>query len=108
MRRRRYAVRLPLGLVSLPFRSKVEHASAPFIERLNALPRVAAFLIVLALMAAGTFVPKVGFLFTLVVAAFLGWLVFLTWPRLVGVEKLMRIAVLALVGAVAIMQAFPR
>ena len=101
-------MRLPLCLVSLPFRSKVEHASAPFIERLNSLPRVASFLIVLALMAAGTFVPKVGFLFTLVVAAFLAWLIFLTWPRLVGVEKLMRIAVLAIVLAVAIIQAVPR
>ena len=94
--------------VSLPFRSKIEHASAPFIERLNSLPRVAAFLGVLAFMAAGVFVPKVGYLFTAAVAAFLAWLIYLTWPRLAGPEKLMRVAILALVVAVAFMQAFPR
>jgi hypothetical protein len=94
--------------VSLSFRSKVEHASVPWVTRLNRMPRVAAFLGVLALMVAGIMVPKVGFLFTLVVVAFLAWLVFLTWPRLAGPEKLMRLAVLALVAAVAVMQAFPR
>ncbi len=101
-------MRLPLCLVSLPLRSKIEHASAPVIERLNTLPRVAAFLGVLALMAAGAFVPRFGYLFTSLVAAFLGWLIYLTWPRLTGPEKLMRIAVLALVVALVVMQAFPR
>ena len=71
-------------------------------------PRVAAFLGVLAFMAAGVFVPKVGYLFTAAVAAFLAWLIYLTWPRLAGPEKLMRVAILALVVAVAFMQAFPR
>ncbi len=94
--------------MSLPFRSRVEHASAPFAEKLNGMPRWAPFLAVLALMAAGVFVPRVGFLFTLVIAAFLGWLLYLTWPRLVGPEKLMRIAVLLMVVAVAVVQAFPR
>ncbi len=94
--------------MSLPFRSRVEHASAPFAEKLNGMPRTAAFLMILAFMAAGVFVPRVGFLFTLVVAAFLAWLLYLTWPRLVGPEKLMRIAVLAMVVAIVVVQALPR
>ncbi len=77
------------------------------VTRLNRMPRWFAFIAVLALMVAGIMVPKVGFLFTLVVAAFLGWLLFLTWPRLHGPEKLIRFAVLALVLAVTIVQAFP-
>ena len=94
--------------MNLPYRSRVEHASARFVEKLNAMPRWVAFLVILALMAAGVFVPRVGFLCTAVVAAFLGWLLYLTWPRLVGPEKLMRIAVLLMVLAVTVVQASPR
>jgi hypothetical protein len=94
--------------VSLPLRSRVEHASVPFVTWLNRMPRWLAFLVVLGTMTAGVFVPRVGFVFTLLVAVFLCWLAFLTWPRLTPPEKLMRTAVLALVVAVAIIQAFPR
>ena len=104
--------------MSLTLRSKVEHASVPWVTRLNRIPRSAAFLGVaglgvgaewaaflgvLALMVAGILVPKVGFLFTVVIALFLAWLIFLTWPRLATPEKLMRLAVLALVVSVAVM-----
>ncbi|MGB2700008.1 MAG: DUF6703 family protein [Candidatus Phosphoribacter baldrii] len=99
---------LRLSAVSLTLRSKVEHASVPWVTRLNRIPRWAAFLGVLALMVAGILVPKVGFLFTVVIALFLAWLIFLTWPRLATPEKLMRLAVLALVVSVAVMQAFPK
>lgn len=72
------------------------------------MPRAAAFLAILGCMAAGVFVPRFGFLFTLLVAGFIGWLLYLTWPRLVGPEKLMRVAVLGMVLAVTVIQAFPR
>ncbi|HRW18091.1 MAG TPA: hypothetical protein P5181_04530 [Dermatophilaceae bacterium] len=94
--------------MSLPFRSRVEHASAPWIDKLNGMPRVLPFLVVLALMLAGAFVPKVGFLFTLLIAVFLGWILFLTWPRLGLPEKLLRFAVLGMVLAMVAVQAFPR
>ncbi|MBK8469199.1 MAG: hypothetical protein IPL45_05255 [Actinomycetales bacterium] len=94
--------------MSLPLRSKIEHASVPWVTRLNRTPRWAAFIGVLTLMVAGVVVPTVGFVFTLVIAVFLGWLLFLTWPRLTTAEKLMRAAVLVLVVGVALMQAFPR
>ncbi|PID96475.1 MAG: hypothetical protein CSA84_04905 [Actinomycetales bacterium] len=94
--------------MSLPFRSRVEHASVPWVERLNRIPRPAAFLLILALMVAGVFVPTFGFLFTTVVVLFLGWLFYLTWPQLSPPERLMRFAVLILVAAVAVIQANPK
>lgn len=94
--------------MSLPFRSRVEHASVPVVTRLNRLPRAAAFFLVLAVMAVGVFVPRVGFVATLLVAVFVGWLLYLVWPRLTLPERLFRIAMLVMVLAVALVQAFPR
>ena len=92
----------------MSFRSRVEHASVPLVARLNRVPRAAAFFTVLALLVAGVLVPRVGFVFTLVVALVVAWLLFLTWPRLTRPERLGRIAVLFLVAAVGVVQAFPR
>lgn len=78
------------------------------VTRLNRIPRPAAFLLILAMMALGVFVPRVGFVATLLVAVFIGWLLYLTWPRQTAQEKLFRVAVLAMLLAVAIVQAFPR
>lgn len=94
--------------MSLSFRSRVEHASVPVVTRLNRIPRPVAFLLILAFMALGVFVPRVGFVATLFVAAFIGWLLYLTWPRQQPPEKLFRVAVLAMLVAIAIVQAFPR
>ncbi|MEI2732453.1 MAG: DUF6703 family protein [Dermatophilaceae bacterium] len=107
-RRRRHGPRVALAAVSLSFRSRVEHASVPMVTRLNRIPRPAAFLLILAMMALGVFVPRVGFVATLLVAVFIGWLLYLTWPRQTAQEKLFRVAVLAMLLAVAIVQAFPR
>lgn len=93
--------------MSSGFRDRLEHASAPVVRAL-ARRRTTSFLLVLGLMAAGAFVPGVGFVATLLVAVFVGWLLVLTWPRLTGPEKLLRAAVLCLVLAVAAVQAFPR
>ncbi len=97
-------------LLSVPsaFRSRVEQASVPVLVRLERLPRAVPFLVVLAAMVAGVLVPRVGFLFTLLVGGFVGWLLFLSWPRLTLPERLGRVAVLFLVLAVAIVQAVPR
>lgn len=92
----------------MSFRSRVEHASVPLVARLSRLPRAATFLAMLAVMVAGVLVPRIGFVFTLIVALVVGWLLFLSWPRLTPPERLGRVAVLFLVVAVAIVQAFPR
>ncbi|MEO3938846.1 DUF6703 family protein [Dermatophilaceae bacterium Soc4.6] len=94
--------------MSLPFRSRVEHRTHPLLERLNAAPRLIVALVVAALLAAGFFVPRVGFVATAVVVAFVGFLVWSTWPRCTLPERLLRLAVLAITVALTIVQAFPR
>ena len=94
--------------MSLPFRSRGEHAAYPVLDRLNRVPRAVSFLAVLALLVVGVLVPRWGFLAPGLVAVVVGFLVYYTWPRLRGPERSMRLAVLALVAAVAVVQAFPR
>ena len=94
--------------MSLPFRSRVEHAAYPVLDRLERLPRAVPFLAVLVLIVVGILVPRWGFLATALVALAVAFLVYYTWPRLTLPERLLRLAVLALVTAVAIVQAVPR
>lgn len=94
--------------MSPSLRSRIEHASAPVVQRIDGLPRVVPFLAILALMAFGVFVPHVGFVATALVAALVLWMLLLTWPRLSPPEKLLRVAVLFLVVAVAVVQGLPR
>lgn len=75
---------------------------------LDKLPRAIPVLAVLGLLVAGVFVPRHGWIATTLVAAFLAWMLGVSWPRLSGVEKLMRIAVLVFIGAIALVQARPR
>jgi multisubunit Na+/H+ antiporter MnhB subunit len=97
-----------LARVSLPFRSRVEHAAFPVLDRLERLPRLVPFLVVLALLVVGILVPGWGFVATALVALAVAFLIYYTWPRLTMPERLMRIAVLAIVVAVTIVQAVPR
>jgi hypothetical protein len=97
-----------LSPVSLPFRSRVEHAAYPVLDRLERLPRVVPFLAVLVLIVVGILVPRWGFVATALVALAVAFLVYYTWPRLTLPERLMRLAVLALITAVALVQAVPR
>lgn len=95
--------------VSLSFRSRIEHASIPLLERMNRVPKALALVVLIALLAAGIFAPSPwGGIAFLVIALFIGWLIFLTWQRLNLPERLMRFAVLALVVAVTIVKLIPR
>ena len=94
--------------VSLPFRSRGEHAAFPVLDRLERLPRVLPFLAVIGLIVVGIFVPVWGFLATALVALTVAFLVYYTWPRLTMPERMMRLAVLALIVAVTVVQAIPR
>lgn len=93
----------------LSFRSRLEHASAPLVERLNALPRAVSLGVLAVLLAVGIVGPSPwsGIAF-LLVAAFVGWLAFLTWQRLSLPERLMRLSVLVLALAVGIVELAPR
>ncbi|NYG08143.1 hypothetical protein BJ986_002630 [Phycicoccus badiiscoriae] len=89
-------------------RERVTEASLPAVNALNRLPRAVPFLVVLALMVAGIFVPGWGWLFLVLVLAFLGWTLYLAWPALDMNGRLGRVAVLLLAVAITITQAVPR
>ena len=106
--------RVDLPLVSTP--SSQPPSSTPkaitvnerLLVRLAALPRFVPVLGVLVCLALGGFVPKFGWVFTGLVVAFLGWMLAMSWPRLTGVERLMRVAVTFFVAAIALTQLRPR
>ena len=90
-------------------RSSIERASLPAITRLSGLPRAVPFLLLLVLLVAGVVIAgPVGFALMGGAAAFVGWILYLSWPRLSGSERIMRSAVLLLAVALAVVQLFPR
>ena len=89
-------------------RERVTDASLPVLNTLNGLPRPVPFLAVLALMLAGVFVPGWGWVFLVVVVAFLAWTLYLAWPALDSGARAGRVAVLLIAVAVTITQAMPR
>ncbi|MEP7368818.1 MAG: DUF6703 family protein [Dermatophilaceae bacterium] len=89
-------------------RSSIERASLPLIARLNQMPKAVPFLLLLALLVTGVFIHgPVGFTLMILGAAFVGWVLFLSWPRLNGSERIMRLAVLLLAVVLAVVQLFP-
>lgn len=90
-------------------RPTVERASLPLITRLSGLPRAVPFLVMLALLVAGVLIGgPVGFVLMGVATVFVAWILYLSWPRLTGSERIMRLAVLLLAVAMAVVQLFPR
>ena len=90
-------------------RPSIERASLPLITRLSQLPRAVPFLLMLGLLVAGVVIAgPVGFVLMGVAATFVGWILYLSWPRLSGTERIMRLAVLLLAVTLAVVQLFPR
>lgn len=89
-------------------RERVTDASLPVIHALNRVPRAVPFLAVLALMVAGIFVPGWGWVFLVVVVAFLAWTLYLAWPALDLGARSGRLAVLLIAVAITVTQAVPR
>ncbi|MGL5864103.1 MAG: DUF6703 family protein [Phycicoccus sp.] len=89
-------------------RDSLERASLPALSRLSRLPRAVPFLAVLALVVAGLLVPVWGWVLLAVVSAVLLWILVLAWPRLTLVERMMRLAVIAMIVAITVTQAVPR
>ena len=94
--------------VALSLRSRIEHASAPWAERLSALPRPVAVGALVGVLAVGVLAPSPwsGIAF-LLVTLFVGWLLFLTWQRLTLPERVMRLAVLTVALAVTVVELVP-
>lgn len=84
-------------------RRAFERASFPYMARLTALPRWLLIIaigssLLLGLVLSDSF-AWLGAIFLLLVAAFLGWLLALSWPLLSGGRRFIRlIVVAALVG----------
>ena len=90
-------------------RRRIDHASLPLVTRLSRLPKPVPFLILLALLVAGVLISgQVGFVLMGLAAIFVAWVLYLSWPRLSGSERIMRLAVLMLAVAMAAVQLFPR
>jgi len=66
------------------------------------------FLGILVLSLAGILLPSPGWLLLVVVILVLVWILALAWPRLTGAERLMRLAVVAIMVAVLVTQVASR
>jgi hypothetical protein len=87
-------------------RSSVERASARPLVFLRQLPAWVPLLAVLALLIAGFTLPGwIGATALLVIGLFLGWLGYLSWPALAARGRLLRVAAVAVVLALAVIQA---
>ena len=79
------------------------------VARLNGLPRAVPFLLLLALLVVGVMIAgPVGFILMALGAAFVAWILYLSWPRLTSSERIMRSAVLLLAAVMAITLLFPK
>jgi hypothetical protein len=92
-----------------PFRLGVERVSRPALERLGRLPVWLPFLVLLVLLLGGGLLGGPGgWVLVGMALLFILWLLYLSWPRLTPVERVMRIAVLVLFLAVTVTQLLPR
>jgi hypothetical protein len=90
-------------------RQRIDHASLPLMTRLSRLPRLVPFLILLALLVGGVLIGgPTGFVLMAVAAVFVAWVLYLSWPALSSSERIMRLAVLLIAVALAVVQLFPR
>lgn len=90
-------------------RTAVEAASLPLLVPLARLPRALPFVVLLAMLVIALLVSgPAGVVLTGAVVLFVGWLMYLGWPRLGPGERLGRIAVLVMAAALCATQVFPR
>lgn len=85
-----------------------ERASLPLTRFLARRPPAVPVVIVFALVLLGGFLGRWGAVPLALVVLFLAWMLALSWPRLRASERLMRLAVLALVLALTIVKVVPR
>ena len=89
-------------------RESFERASLPALTYISSLPRFVPFLAILGLVIAGLLIPGWGWVLIVLVMLLLAWIGALAWPRLSMPERMMRVAVVVMMAAIAITQAVPR
>ncbi len=81
-------------------RGKVERATAPALVWLTSRPTFFVPLLSAVLLLAGLFAPPaVGAPLLLLLALLVGWLSYLSWPVVSGVQRLLRLSTIGLVLA---------
>lgn len=85
-----------------------ERASLPLTRFLARQPPIVPVLVVFALVVLGGFLGPWGAIPLGIVVLFLVWMLALSWPRLRPSERLMRLAVIALVLALTVVKVVPR
>ena len=100
------AVRLdgmPAGPATPSLRTSVERTTRPLLLRLHALPRLAVPLATVVLVALGVLAPPaVGLLALAVVALFVVWIAYLSWPVVTTAGRAVRVLMVALVLGLAL------
>ena len=87
-------------------RRALERASARYVAYLHQLPRWLLPMVTAALLVLGLAVPGwPGAVALVLVAAFLSWLAALSWPALPSRSRLLRVATIGCLLAVAVLQA---
>ena len=89
-------------------RESFERASLPALTYISSLPRFVPFLTILDLVIADLLIPGWGWVLIVLVVLLLAWIGALAWPRLSMPERMMRVAVVVMMAAIAITQAVPR
>ncbi|MDX6197815.1 MAG: hypothetical protein QOJ79_966 [Actinomycetota bacterium] len=84
--------------MGMPVRRAVEKRSAPVLVLLTQQHRAVVPLLSVLLLIGGLAMPvPVGVVCLAVLAAFVGWLTFLSWPALVAPARLVRVTTLLLI-----------
>ncbi|MDE9367547.1 hypothetical protein PZ938_18160 [Luteipulveratus sp. YIM 133132] len=90
-------------------RSRIEHASHPVLQRLARLPRFTPLVLFVVLAVLGAVLRGwVGAVCFGVLTVLVAWLLYLSWPRLGSLERLMRLALLLLTAVLTLVTALPR
>jgi hypothetical protein len=81
-------------------RGEVERSSASALLWLSARPKFFVPVLSAVLLLGGLFAPPgIGVPLLLLLAAFVGWLSYLSWPVVSGIQRVVRLATLGLVLA---------
>ena len=90
--------RVPLVPQPAPgVRGKVERATAPVLVWMSSLPRFVLPVASVVLLITGLAAPAVvGVPAMLLVIAIIGWLTYVSWPAVQGVQRLLRLGVVGL------------
>ncbi|CAA9339441.1 MAG: hypothetical protein AVDCRST_MAG61-3391 [uncultured Friedmanniella sp.] len=94
---------MPASPSTPTLRASVERSSRPLLLRLHGLPRAVVPLGTVVLVLVGVLAPRaVGLLALTLVGLFVGWIAYLSWPAVSASGRLVRVAMVALVVALAL------